>query len=108
MGQFVIVAYRPKVGKDAELLELVKNHVLILHDEGLVTARPSYMMRAANGTIVEVFEWKSPEAIEQAHTNQAVLDMWGKFNEVCDIEPLANLEESKQMFSPFAAIHEGV
>jgi hypothetical protein len=105
MGQFVIVAYRPKTGKDAELLELVKNHVLILHDEGLVTARPPYVMRAGDGAIVEVFEWKSQEAIEQAHTNPVVLEMWGKFNEVCEIEPLANLEESKQMFSPFTPVN---
>ncbi len=104
MSQFVIVAYRPKAGKEAELLELIKNHVLILHDEGLVTARPPYVMRAEDGTIVEVFEWKSQEAIEQAHTNQAVLEMWGKFDEVCDIETLANLEESKRMFSPFTPV----
>jgi hypothetical protein len=104
MGQFVIAAYRPKVGKEAELLELVKNHVLILHDEGLVTARPPYVMRAEDGTIVEVFEWKSPEAIEEAHTNQVVLAMWEKFNEACEIETLANLEESKRMFSPFTPV----
>ena len=29
-------------------------------------------MRAADGTIVEVFEWRSAEAIQQAHNNPAV------------------------------------
>jgi quinol monooxygenase YgiN len=104
MGQFVIVAYKPKPEKEAELLELLKTHVKVLQGEGLATQRKPYLMRAANGTIVEVFEWQSQEAIEQAHTNKVVLQMWGKFNEACDIETLANLEESEQMFSPFAPI----
>lgn len=104
MGQFVIVAYRPKAEKEAALLELLKIHVPTLQGEGLATDRTPYVMRAADGTIVEIFEWQSAEAIEQAHKNQVVLDMWGKFWEVCEIDAIANLEESKRMFSPFIPV----
>src|ERR1051325_5055725 len=104
MGQFVIVAYRPRAGKEAELLELVKTHVPTLQGEGLATDRAPYVMRAKDGTIIEVFEWVSEEAIERAHTNKAVLGMWERFFATCEIEPLANIEESKQMFSPFTPI----
>jgi quinol monooxygenase YgiN len=104
MGQFVIVAYRPKAEKEAELLELLKNHVPTLQREALATERTPYVMRSANGTFVEVFEWQSAEAIERAHTNKVVLEMWEKFSAVCEIDLLANLEESKRMFSPFAPV----
>jgi quinol monooxygenase YgiN len=104
MGQFVIVAYRPKTGKETELLELIKNHVPTLQGEGLATERTPYVMRAADGTIVEIFEWQSAEAIERAHTNKVVLEMWEKFSAACETDMIANLEESKRMFSPFAPI----
>jgi hypothetical protein len=59
MGKFVIVAYRPRPGKEQELLQLTREHLPILRSEGLATDRPSYVMKSADGTIVEVFEWKS-------------------------------------------------
>jgi len=36
-------------------------------------------MRTADGTIVEIFEWVSLEAIAGAHENPAVLDLWKRF-----------------------------
>ena len=75
----VIVAYRPKPRKEKELLELVRNRVPILRKEGLVTDREPIIMRARDGTIVEVSEWKSQEAIDAAHKNPNVLAIWSKF-----------------------------
>ena len=45
-GVIVIVAYRPKPGKETELLELVRNRVPTLLKEGLVTDREPIIMRA--------------------------------------------------------------
>ena len=101
MGQFVIVAYRPRKGKEADLTALVREHVPILRSQGLATDRPAVAMRAADGTIVEVFEWTSAQAIEQAHTNEVVKAMWVKFDAACEYEMLANLPECKRPFSPF-------
>lgn len=41
-------------------------------------------MRSADGSILEVFEWKSQEAINNAHTNENVLELWKRFEEVCE------------------------
>ena len=78
-GVIVIVAYRPKAGKEKELLELVRNRVPTLKKENLVTDRKPIIMRAKDGTIIEVSEWKSKEAIDAAHENPNVLAMWQKF-----------------------------
>ena len=61
-------------------------------------------MRAADGALLEVFEWTSAEAVEGAHHNPGVLAMWGRFAEVCDYEPLANLPEAQRLFSPFELV----
>jgi len=105
-GVIVIVAYRPKPGKEKELLELVRDRVPTLRKEGLVTDRVPTIMRARDGTIIEVSEWKSHEAIEAAHKNPNVLAMWNKFFALCDCVPLNTLAEAKDMFAGFEPIEE--
>ncbi len=104
MGRFVIVAYKPKPGREKQLLAAVEKHLNVLKAEQLVTDRPAYAMRAADGTIVEVFEWKSAEAIAQAHANPAVQALWSEFGAACDYVPLTSLPEAHQMFAEFEAV----
>jgi quinol monooxygenase YgiN len=103
-GIVVIVAYRPKAGRDAEVLELIRGRVPTLLREGLVTDRVPVMMRAKDGTIIEVSEWKSQQAIEEAHKNPRVLAMWDKFFAVCDCVPLKTVPEAETMFAGFEPI----
>jgi quinol monooxygenase YgiN len=103
-GVIVIVAYRPKPGKEKELLQLVRSRVPTLRKENLVTGRVPTIMRARDGTIIEVSEWKSREAIDAAHMNANVWAMWNKFFELCDCVPLNTLEEAKEMFAGFEPI----
>lgn len=72
----VIVAYKPFPGKEAELDELIKTHVAILSSEGLASEREPTLLKAKDGTLVEIFGWKSKQAIEDAHSNVAVQKMW--------------------------------
>jgi quinol monooxygenase YgiN len=103
-GVIVVVAYRPKPGKKNELLEIVRNRVPTLRKEGLVTDLVPTIMRARDGTIIEVSEWKSREAIDAAHKNPNVLAMWDKFFAVCDCVPLNTVSETADMFAGFAPI----
>jgi quinol monooxygenase YgiN len=103
-GKFVIVAYKPKPGKEQMLLDVVKEHIPILQSQGLVEAQKAIVLKSKDGTILELFEWKSVEAIEQAHKNEVVHAMWKKFDEACTYESLANLEECKNIFAGFTRI----
>jgi quinol monooxygenase YgiN len=105
-GIVVIVAYRPKADGEAELLELVRARVPTLRKEELVTDRVPVIMRARDGTIIEVSEWKSNEAIEAAHKNPRVLAMWDKFFAVCDCVPLKTLPEAETMFAGFEPVSD--
>jgi hypothetical protein len=105
MGRVTIASYKPKPGKEAALKELIKTHLPRLKAQDLVRDKESYIMEAPDGTIVEVFEWLSDEAIQQAHTNPAVLQMWGEFGEVCDYIPIATVPEAANMFPGFAALN---
>jgi len=104
-GVIVIVAYRPKPGKEKQTLELVRSRVPILRNEGLATDRAPIIMRARDGTIIEVSDWKSEDAIDAAHKNPNVLAMWKKFFAICDCVPLRTLAEAEEMFPNFEPIH---
>jgi hypothetical protein len=101
--QIVIVAYRPKPGKEADLLQLTREHVPLLRAEGLATGHPVTAGRANDGTIVEVFEW-APGGMERAHSNPAVMLLWERYAAACDYVPLVSLAESSTQFASFAPI----
>jgi len=104
VGSISVACYKPRPGCAEALLELVRIHLPPLRREGLVTERPSIVMRTADGTIVEVFEWVSQEAIAGAHQNPTVLDLWKRFEAVCTYETPGNLPEFQKMFSHFEPI----
>lgn len=100
-GRIVIVAYKPKKGMQAALDALTRKHYRILQEAGLVSDRTPIAMHAADGTVVEVFEWKSAEAIQQAHGHPAVLAMWEEYAAACDYVPVGQVAEAGNLFSEF-------
>ena len=105
MGRITIAIYRPKKGKEEQLLKLVQEHLPILESQDLITKRKPVVMRAADNAIIEIFEWKSTKAIEQAHGNPEVLKLWDRFSEVCDFEIPVNIKEFHNMFSEFEPVN---
>ena len=104
MGSISVACYKPRTGREQPLRELVRNHHPPLRAEGLVNERAPIVMRCADGTIVEIFEWVSQEIIVGAHKNPVVLDLWKQFEAVCWYETPANLAEFQNMFGHFEPI----
>ena len=104
MGRFVIAAYKSKPGCEEALLAAVRKHRHVLRAENLISDKPTHLMRSANGTIVEIFEWLSSEAVERAHANAAVRAVWAEFDAACDFVPVGQLAESQRMFSEFESM----
>jgi hypothetical protein len=104
MGRIVIACYRPKAGQRDALRALVAVHVATLRSVGLATDRAPITMESQDGTIVEVFEWASPEAIQAAHSHPVVLEMWEEYGKVCDYVPIASVPEAAQLFANYRPI----
>ena len=105
MERIVIVAYKPKAGKSDRLKDLVSSHWKTLNKLGMVSKREPIIAESEDGTVIEVFGWKSKEAIDQAHSNKTVQAMWQDFASVCDYVPISNTEESKSVFSEFTPLN---
>ena len=104
MGQMVMALFRPKPGKDADLMACMRDHLPVLRSQGLATSRPTTVLRAADGTLVEIFEWVSQAAIDSAHTNPAVLALWERYAACCDYVKLNDLTESSVLFPGFQLV----
>ena len=102
--QISIACYKPKEGKEQALQTEVLGHHQVLASQGLVTDRKPISMIAKDGTVIEVFEWKSGKAIEEAHSNPEVLKMWERFNACCDYIPVGQVPEANDLFSGFAPV----
>jgi quinol monooxygenase YgiN len=93
--------YRPKPGKAEELLEVLKVHIPTLREEELITDRELLTLQAEDGTIIEIAEWRSTEAIEKAHRSANVMAVWDKIGSLADLTSLSSLEEAKDRFPNF-------
>jgi quinol monooxygenase YgiN len=103
-GNVVIAVYRPRAGQAEALERLVEGHVPALRKLGLVTGRDAIVLRAADGTVLEIFEWKSADAVERAHHDPQVQQIWGAFEKVCEWLPLASLPEAARPFPHFELV----
>lgn len=93
--------YRPKAGKENELKEILKVHIPTLREEGLITNRELLTLQAEDGTIIEIAEWKSNEAIEKAHQSANVMSVWNKISSVAELTSLSSLSEAQEPFPNF-------
>ncbi|MFD2873573.1 hypothetical protein ACFS5N_13895 [Mucilaginibacter ximonensis] len=104
MGRVAIVAYKPNPGNEEALRALIKKHASCLREAGLVTDKESFILETKDGAIVEVFEWKSEQAMKNAHKNPKVQQMWREYAEVSTYTPLNRLPEAGKLFADFAPV----
>jgi hypothetical protein len=104
LSSISVACYRPKPGCEEALLAEVRDHLPPLRAQGLVTERAPIVMRTEDGTVIEVFEWVSQEAIAGAHSNPVVLEVWKRFEAVCSYEVPANIPEFQKMFAHFEPV----
>ncbi len=100
-SNFAIALYQPKEGKEDELLKIIEGHTPLLRREGLITDFQSLLLKSENGTYMELFQWKSVEAKDQAHESATVMKVWEHMMEVAEMKNLSSLSEADQLFPNF-------
>lgn len=103
-SRIAINAYRAKAGREQVLLAELRDHQSLLWSEGLATDREPVVMRAGDGTLLEIFEWASPAAIEDAHRNARVKAAWARLEACADFVPLAAVDGAGAPFADFARV----
>jgi hypothetical protein len=101
MALIVICAFRPRKGKEQDLLGVIRDHMPTLRSQNLITDRTSIVGRAADGTIIEVFEWKNQAAVDEAHRNLVVRQLWERFEACSEYISLRDVAETQSPFPHF-------
>jgi len=75
------VSYRPKPGKEDELLDLIKKHGPALQSTGLIIGGLPVIYRATDKRsgekfFIETFSWRDEDAPEAAHQMPEVMAVW--------------------------------
>ncbi len=102
--RIVFALYRPHAGKDVEMLQAVAKHYPVLRKLELITDRAPVVARASDGSIVEVFEWISEDAVQKAHEHPEVAAVWESMGKVGAIAALSSLPEIQHPFPHFEPV----
>ena len=103
MGLMGIVAYRPREGREKKFLYLIRKHAPLLRSFGGISDA-SFLMKSIDGTIIEVFEWKSMAAKKGAMKSEKLWKMWEEIEEVSTKVKLSSIPETREMISNFKSI----
>ena len=104
MGRISIAAFKPKPGKEDDLLKVLDDRIPLLLSLGMDTDRKAITMRSRQGVIIQVSEWVDDDAITRAHSHPEVLALWQRFDDCCEYVKLDTLSESHDDFATFTAI----
>lgn len=99
--EVVIAMYKPHEGKDSELRTLIREHVPTLRRLELITDRPALLVRARDGTYLEIFEWRQ---VGVAHEHPEVARIWEAMELVADFATLSGLDEASRNFPHFTPV----
>ncbi len=98
MAKGNIVIYRPKDGRENDLLELVKKHWPAARKAGLTTDDPARIWKATDKrtgkvSILERFFWADADSSSRAHHTPAVQAVWGAMDAVLEDMTILVIEE---------------
>jgi hypothetical protein len=103
MGLMGIVAYRPKEGSERKFLSLIRKHAPLLRSLGGIS-EASFLMKSADGAIIEVFEWKSMAAKRKAMKAKELWELWEEIELHGSKVKLSSVPEAKEVISNFKSI----
>lgn len=103
--EIVIAIFQPHVGRSADVEELLREHVPTLRRCSYVTERPAVVLKSRiDGTYLEIFEWVSAEAVDRAHDDPRVQEIWRALGEAANFASLDQLQEAGRLFPHFDVV----
>jgi hypothetical protein len=98
----VMAVYRARDRCEEQLVGLLRRHYPTLNSLGLVANGGAILLRSPEEPVfVEIFEWKSQDAIRIAHESKEVQALWAGLGDIAANITLSDLKESGKTFAKF-------
>ncbi len=107
MGRIAIAAYRVKEGMEEHFRSALRDDVLVMREEGLLSARPALILRAGADVYLEIVEWADDDAPTRSSENERVLAVWTRKRSLAEYVTLADVPGSDRLFPSFEQV-EGI
>ena len=86
-SEIVICTFRVVPGKIDEFRALLARHWVVLRQLELVEDSPHMILegidKGVEGDLVQIFAWKSKEAVDKAHHAPEIRAIWAPMGELC-------------------------
>jgi hypothetical protein len=98
-------AYRPRASED-EILAHFRAEVALLRANGHLTSRPAPICRSARGEYLVLVEWATPDSVDEAHRDPAVLALWQRKEQLLEYIGPAQLAGSDAPFASYDVVDD--
>jgi hypothetical protein len=104
--RLTLSAYRARPGGDAEVLPHLRAEIATLRERGHITARPAAICRTADGNYLVISEWSTDTAVDDAHADTVITDVWRRKEELLEYLPPAELAGADAPFASYDLIED--
>jgi hypothetical protein len=88
------------------VLPHLREEIAALRDRGHITSRPAAICRTARGEFLVVSEWSTEHAVDDAHADAAILEIWHRKEELLDYLAPGDLAGIDVPFASFDLIED--
>ncbi len=104
MGLIAIGAYRVHAGHEELFLEALRQDLVTMRDEGLISDWPAMILKAGTDVYLQVVEWADDDAPARSSENERVMAIWTQKRTHSDYLSLAQVPGADRLFPSFEEI----
>lgn len=99
-------AYRAKDGREEDVLRHLREEIAALRARGHITSRPAPICRTARGEFLVVSEWSTEHAVDDAHGDEVILEIWRRKEGLVEYLAPGELTGADMPFASFGLIED--
>jgi quinol monooxygenase YgiN len=105
-SRITLSSYRARDGHADEVLPHLRDEIAALRARGHITSRRAAICRTASGEFLVVSEWSTERAVDDAHEDEAILEIWRRKEQLVEYLAPGELAGSDVPFASFDLIED--
>jgi hypothetical protein len=101
MGMIAIGAYRVHEGQEENLLEALRQDMVTMREEGLISEWPGMILKAGTDVFLQIVEWADEDAPARSSSNEQVMAVWTKKRTLSEYISLSQIPGAERLFPSF-------
>ncbi|MGZ5382911.1 MAG: antibiotic biosynthesis monooxygenase [Acidimicrobiia bacterium] len=104
MGMIAIGAYRVHEGHEEDFLEALRQDIVTMRDEGLISDWPAMILKAGTDVFLQVVEWADDDAPARSSSSEQVMAVWTRKRTHANYVSLSQVPGADRLFPSFEEI----